>query len=270
MDCYEVIILGLLQGATEFLPVSSSGHLALAHIFFGAQEPQLNFDLVLHIATMLATLVFFGGDIIRYLREWCCGITNIGYRRSYGWKVGWAVIAGTIITGVIGMGLKDFAEEAAMNSLSVGIGLVITGVLLIASKFIRDSEGRITARDGIIVGIAQGIAVFPGISRSGSTILAGLLVGISKEDAFVFSFLLSIPAIAGASLIQAFEIGGWDNFIGTLPSGWFMGGAAAFISGIVALALLKRLVIASKWWLFGVYCLVIGAISICTTFLGVW
>lgn len=266
----EIIFLGLLQGFTEFLPVSSSGHLALAKIFLGVELPPLNYDLVLHLSTTLATIIFFFGDIWIYLIEWFDGFVHKDARREPGWSIGWAVIIGTVITGAIGMGLKDFAEEASLNSLLVGIGLLITGTLLIISTRIRKGQARVSLMDGIYVGIAQGIAVLPGVSRSGMTIIAGLSAGLSKEAAFRFSFLLSIPAIIGATVVQSFEIGGWRTFVSSMPSGWFLGAACAFFSGLLSLFILKRLIINSKWWYFGIYCLILGFSAIAVTLSGAW
>ena len=267
---FDIIILGFVQGFTEFLPVSSSGHLALAKIFLGVALPPLNYDLVLHVATTLATIVFFFGDIWMFFLQWIAGFTDKDARLKQGWSIGWAVILGTVITGAIGMVLKNFAEEASMNSLMVGIGLVITGFLLICSRWLRQGFGRVTLMDGIYVGIVQGIAVLPGISRSGSTILAGLAAGLSKEAAFRFSFLLSIPAIIGATVVQAMEFGGWHHFASTLPAGWFFGALCAFLSGLLSLFILKRMVINSKWWFFGIYCLIVGFSAIAVTFSGAW
>ena len=260
---FDVIILGFVQGFTEFLPVSSSGHLALAKIFLGIELPPLNYDLVLHVSTTLATILFFFSDILTFLGQWCAGFVNAEARKKLGWHIGWAVILGTLITGVIGFALKNFAEEASLNSLLVGIGLVVTGILLVVSRWIREGYGRVALMDGVYVGI-------PGISRSGMTIMAGLAAGLSKESAFRFSFLLSIPAIIGATLVQALEIGGWHNFVSTLPSGWFFGAVCAFLSGLLSLFILKKLVIASKWWFFGIYCLIVGLSAIGVTYLGAW
>ena len=253
---FDVIILGFVQGFTEFLPVSSSGHLALAKIFLGIELPPLNYDLVLHVSTTLATILFFFSDILTFLGQWCAGFVNAEARKKLGWHIGFA--------------LKNFAEEASLNSLLVGIGLVVTGILLVVSRWIREGYGRVALMDGVYVGIAQGIAVMPGISRSGMTIMAGLAAGLSKESAFRFSFLLSIPAIIGATLVQALEIGGWHNFVSTLPSGWFFGAVCAFLSGLLSLFILKKLVIASKWWFFGIYCLIVGLSAIGVTYLGAW
>ena len=267
---YNVMLLGFIQGFTEFLPVSSSGHLALAKIFLGVDIPPLSYDLVIHVATMTATVLFFFNDIIKLLSEWVLGIFSKKDRGRPGWYIGWAVFLGTMVTGAIGLLIKDFAEEAMMNSLMVGLGLVFTGLVLILSRFLRRGLGKVSIFDGILVGIAQGIAVMPGVSRSGMTMMAGTAAGISREEVFRFSFLLSIPAIMGATLMQAKEVGGLDSFISTLPQGWFFGAAAAFVSGLASLFVLRKLVIASKWWFFGIYCLALGSLSIVISFLGVW
>lgn len=267
---FNVILLGLIQGLTEFLPVSSSGHLALAQIFLGTNMPPLSYDLVLHAATACATVVFFWSDIWDALISWARGFVSRRYRRSSGWHMGWAVILGTVITGVIGIAGKTYAESAMQNSLAVGLGLCFTGVVLILSRFIRRSLGTVNAKDGFAVGLAQGIAILPGISRSGMTIAGGLLCGLDKEEAFRLSFFLSLPAIFGGMLLHALDIGGWDAFVSTLPVRWYYGAAIAFISGLLSLIILKKLVISSKWWVFGVYCLAVGAATVVVSYLGVW
>lgn len=266
----NVILLGLIQGVTEFLPVSSSGHLALAQIFLGMEMPPLSYDLVLHVATACATVVFFWSDIWDVLISWTKGFVSRRHRRSSGWHLGWAVILGTLITGVIGIAGKKYVETAMQNSLSVGLGLCFTGVVLILSRFIRRSLGTINVKDGLIVGLAQGIAILPGISRSGITIAGGLLSGLHKEEAFRFSFFLSLPAIFGATLLHGLEIGGWDAFVHSLPAQWYYGAAISFFSGLLSLIILKKLVISSKWWVFGLYCLAIGVSTIVVSYMEVW
>lgn len=267
---FKIILLGLIQGFTEFLPVSSSGHLALAQIFLGIEVPPLSYDLTLHVATSLATIFFFLPDIISLLMEWLSGFRSADGRVSSGWMTGWAVIVATAITGVIGFLLKDFSEIAMMNSVLVGLGLMFTGVVLISSKFLKLGVAGVRPTDGIWVGIAQGIAVLPGVSRSGMTIMAATSAGLAREEAFRFSFLVSLPAIFGATLLQMKEVGGWHTFITSLPDSWFIGVVVAFISGLLALALLKRIVIAAKWWLFGIYCLITGSVSVLVSYLGAW
>jgi len=265
----KIIILGLIQGLTEFLPVSSSGHLALMQIFGGVGDMPVAYDIVLHCATMLATFIFFGYDIYYLAMEWFCGFASQTARTKEGWPTGWAVIFATVITAAIGIGMRSVLETVMQNSLFVGLGLMITGVVLVCACFIQPGYGHIRPVDGISVGLAQGIATLPGISRSGMTIVTGCLVGLSREDAFRLSFLISIPAILGATILEAVELGGFSNFVAELPSGWFGGATAAFVSGLCALYVLKKVVISAKWWLFGIYCLLVGTASVVISFVGV-
>lgn len=265
----ETILMGLLQGVTEFLPISSSGHLSMAKIVLGIQDMPLAFDLVLHVATLCAVLVYFARDMVSLLIEWLYGFVNPNARGWVGWRFGWAVVIGTLVTAPFGILLKPIEQSAAANPLWIGANFWITGILLLSTKFLTQSFLNIRIRDGLAVGLAQGIAVLPGISRSGSTIWAGLLRGISRDEAFRFSFLLSFPAIVGATCLEAREIGGLDAFISTLPDGWVAGVVVAFISGLISLSVLKRLVTSDRWWMFSVYCILLGTSSVAYSIMGV-
>ena len=264
MDTLPALSLGLVQGVTEFLPVSSSGHLALLQQFFGIHEAALSYDLILHFATMLATLVFFGRDIALLLCQWFRGFLSADARTSEGWTFGWAVLAGTVLTGAVGLPLKPLVERAMTLPWAVGAGLLVTAaVLWYGSSLSTDLRGRpVTLFRGLAVGLVQGIAVLPGISRSGSTIVAGMKTGLSAQSAFRFSFLLSLPAIFGATLLEMkdlLKIPGWSS---TLPAGWAWGTVAAFLSGLVSLIVLRRLVARVKWRPFAVYCAALGLLSL--------
>jgi undecaprenyl-diphosphatase len=263
-----VLFLGALQGVTEFLPVSSSGHLALAQIVLGWQEPPLSYDLTLHGATTLATILYFARDLVSLSGEWVSGFGDANARNSVGWRIGWAVILGTIVTAAVGLPMKPVVKAALGNSLAVGAGLCVTGGLLLLASFIRRDPRELRGVSGLFVGLAQGIATLPGVSRSGSTIVAGLLSGLSREEAFRFSFLLSIPAILGAVLLEIGDVGGGAAFVRSLPPGWWAGDLAAFFVGLASLALLRRIVIVGRWWIFGVYCLVVGGGTVAFSFLG--
>jgi undecaprenyl-diphosphatase len=256
------VSLGLIQGITEFLPVSSSGHLALFKAIAGYGEMTLSFDLVLHIATLLAVFLYFLHDIVLIFFEWCYGFFNTNARRWTGWRVGWAVIAGTVVTGPVGILLRAFVEEASVNMLWLGANFLVTGALLLSSRFIAEGNDVAGMRSAWFVGLAQGLAVFPGVSRSGSTIWAGLLFGMSREEAFRFSFILSIPAIIGAFLFEAKKIGGFAEFMSSLPEGWLYAAIAAFLSGFLSLVVLRRLVISAKWWVFSLYCISLGCVVV--------
>ncbi|MDR1021449.1 MAG: undecaprenyl-diphosphate phosphatase [Synergistaceae bacterium] len=264
----ETLFLGLLQGVTEFLPVSSSGHLGIAKIAIGIADPSFAFDLVLHLATLLAVFVFFARDIASLLMEWLFGFFNRNARAWAGWRFGWAVIAGVVVTAPIGILLEPFAARASANLLWLGGNLWITAILLLSSKSLgRDRAVR--AKDGLFVGLVQGIAVIPGISRSGSTMWAGLLLGFSRSEAFRFSFLLSVPTIAGAALYEAAKMGGGANFMQALPDGWMPAAALAFASGLASLFLLKKAVVGDRCWVFSIYNMIAGGTACILYFMGV-
>ena len=264
MEALPAVFLGLVQGVTEFLPVSSSGHLALFQQLFGIGEAALSYDLLLHFATMLATLVFFGKDVALLLCQWCRGLLSAESRTAEGWTFGWAVIAGTVLTGAIGLSLKPLVERAMTLPWAVGAGLLVTAaVLWYGSSLATDLCGRpVTPARGLVVGIVQGIAVLPGISRSGSTIVTGMKTGLSAPSAFRFSFLLSLPAIFGATLLEMKDLLQVPDWSSTLPSGWAAGTAAAFFSGLVSLAVLRRLVTRGKWRPFAAYCAFVGLLAL--------
>ncbi len=240
----QSVILGIVQGITEFLPISSSGHLVLMQRLFGIKEQKLAFDIFLHIGTLVSILIYFRRDILNM-------ITKDRRTALY-------VVVASILTFMVGLMLKDAAEELFARPHIVGYMLLATGLwLLIASIYghFEPSGGR--KRPGfinsLIIGAAQGVAVIPGISRSGATIGAGILSGIEKETAVRFSFLLAIPAIAGASLLKCRDIGAG------LASGdilsFLSGGFAAMISGLVAIRVLLKMVKTGKLYIFGIYCI---------------
>ncbi|MDR1916796.1 MAG: undecaprenyl-diphosphate phosphatase [Synergistaceae bacterium] len=265
----EVILLGLLQGVTEFLPVSSSGHLALAKILMGSGDLSLAFDLILHVSTLMAVLIYFFRDISSLLVEWLYGFVNANARRWDGWRFGWAVIVGSCMTVPIAIFLKPLISDASSNMLILGGDFWITALLLLSAKFLKVSNHPVRIKNGAFVGFVQGFAVLPGISRSCTTIWAGLFSGLSRDEAFRFSFLLSIPAILGAALFEARELGGYLEFVNALPSDWFLASIVAFVSGFFSLVLLRRLVTSDKWWLFFLYCAVLGCVSAVYSIIGV-
>ena len=250
------LILGAVQGLCEFLPVSSSGHLALFQIFMGFDENMLAFDILLHFATLLATVIYFRRDIIRILTEWFGGWFTS--KKHSGWPYGWAIIIASMITAVIGLALKSTAEKFSESLILVGAGEIFTGLVLIMIPFIAYSRPNSSLlKTAIAVGIAQGIAVLPGVSRSGMSIAMGLFMGLGITEAFRFSFLISIPAILGATLLELVKCikSGGAVF---LPEGYLIGAVAAFVLGFASLVFMRQLVNAKNWAYFGVYCLAVG------------
>ena len=261
------LILGLVQGVTEFLPVSSSGHLSLAKIAASYGNPSMAYDIVLHAATLMAVIIYFAQDIVSTLFEWFYGFVNVNARRWTGWRFGWAVILGSLVTAPFGVLLKPLVTSASANLLWLGANFTVTGLLLLSSRFISGGDAGVGARSGILTGLLQGVAVFPGISRSGATIWGGLVSGLSRKEAFKFSFLLSIPAIIGAALLELYDLG-LTEFADSLPDGWIWGAAAAFCSGMVSLIVLAKLVTSDRLWGFSLYCFAVGGFAILYCLMG--
>ncbi|VAX15043.1 Undecaprenyl-diphosphatase, partial [hydrothermal vent metagenome] len=210
---FEAVILGIIQGLTEYLPVSSSGHLVITHHLFGMKEPAIFFDVILHLGTLLVVIWYYRADIKAALTDTYKGAAQIlkGERPSEimdrlpGFRMAIFVILGSIPTGIIGIGFRHQFEEMFASTQLVGVMLVITGLLLFTTRFVTDkkeNEKRITWWIALAVGLAQGLAITPGISRSGATIAVAILLGVEREMAARLSFFLLIPALTGAILIS--------------------------------------------------------------------
>ena len=243
MSYTEAIISGIVQGLTEFLPVSSSGHLVVLHHFFGYNQPQFTFDIFLHIGTLFAVLVYFRRDIIDMLKQ-----------RP---RLLIYVILATIPTALIGFLFIDFVEGLFQNIKLVGLMLFVTaGFLFIADKVStsKSNRGKLSWVKAIGIGVIQGLAIAPGISRSGSTISSGILFGLDKNEAIRFSFLLAIPAILGALILQLIRTGGRV----VLTSQMLIGSSLAFAVGLLSIYILIKSVINAKLKYFAIYCILVG------------
>lgn len=267
MSTIETILMGLLQGLTEYLPVSSSGHLAIAAALFGVDgEQNLTFTIAVHVATVLSTLVILWKEIVwifKGLFRWD-GTLNSEQRYAL------AIIVSMIPVGIVGVFFKDYVEEIfSAGLLVVGCCLLLTAALLIFSYYARARQKEeVTLRDAFIIGLAQAVAVLPGVSRSGSTIATGLLLGNKKETLAQFSFLMVIPPILGEALLDTIKVmhSGVDAAtagIGILPL--VAGFAAAFISGCIACKWMINIVRRGKLIYFGIYCAIIGTALIVST-----
>ena len=269
LDILSAIILGAVQGISEFLPISSSGHLVLVPALLGI-ETGLAFDTILHIGTLVAIFTFFWKDIVNLIKGFILSIIDLTegvdifkreLHRVPEKRFAWLIIVGTIPTGIMGILLKDAIETIFRGTLFVGIFLLVTAAVLYYSE--RHSSGQITQKDmsfkqALIVGICQGLAVFPGISRSGSTIASGLCLGLNREYAARYSFLLSIPAVIGAGLIQIKDIATLDASVSVLLAGFI----SSVIFGYLSIKLLMKMI---KGWsldIFAYYCTIIGIITI--------
>lgn len=254
MTSIQALWLGIVQGLTEFLPVSSSGHLVIFQHLFGITEPPLAFDVLVHWGTLAAVFAAFWDDIYTIIK------------RPFS-KLTYLIVVGCIPAGLAGVLLQSIFEKAFQSLLVVGIGLLFTGVVLMLSENIANhclfekSARETTCWDVLFIGIIQAVAIVPGISRSGSTISAGLLAGLSRDFAARYSFLLSIPVILGAGVLQLKDLPGQG--LGTqdiLP--YIIGPVAAAISGYLAIKAVMKLVRNGRLSVFSYYCWAVGLITL--------
>jgi undecaprenyl-diphosphatase len=252
MTFLHAALLGILQGATEFLPVSSSGHLFLAQRLLGLQEPELAFDTLLHLGTLGAVVFFLRREIAQMLGS-IVARPGMFKTREWGRRDIWLILLGTVPTGVIGI-LAHKVVETELTVLGIGLRyLVLTSLLLASTLQLRrkwDPE-RIEWWEAIAIGTMQGLAVFPGLSRSGSTIVLALLLGIGSARAARFSFLLSLPAILGAAAMNLRKGAGVSVL--PEPAAWSAGLALALVVGYLSLFLVERLVVRGKFRWFAPY-----------------
>ena len=186
-------------------------------------------------------------------------------KRRSGWAYGWAILIASFLTALIGLPLRKVVDEVSSSIFFVGCGLIFTALIMLIVPFIsRGRKNSSLLKIAIVVGIAQGIAVLPGVSRSGMTIAAGLFMGLGVAEAFRFSFLISVPAVLGASLLEALKMMKSPEAV-FLPEGWLYAVIGAFVLGFLSLSIMRKLVLAEKWAYFGVYCLLVGAFAILTT-----
>lgn len=260
MDWLQALILGIIQGLTEYLPVSSSGHLEIGNALLGVEiEENLTFDVMLHVATVLSTLVVLWSEIDWIMR----GLFKCKMNAET--KYALNIVVSMIPVGIVGVLFKDKIEALFTgNLLLVGCCLLVTAALLTFTYFAHPRQkDHISWTDALIIGIAQAIAVLPGISRSGSTIATGLLLGNKKERLAQFSFLMVIPPILGQALLSGMKfVKGDETFggVGTIPM--LVGFVAAFISGCFACKWMINIVKKGKLVYFGIYCAIVGAIAI--------
>jgi undecaprenyl-diphosphatase len=259
MDLIQTLVLAVIQGITEWLPVSSTGHLNIARNCMGLSttEPSyIFFDFMLHIGTLCVVLAAFRNDIASILKA----VIRQDFQTEEG-KMALFIIAGSIPTAIIGFILnflfhKEF-ESLYLNLLTVGTALLINGFILYVSQLRRNNE-KLSYTDSLLVGIAQGTAIIPGISRSGVTITTGLLRKVKKETAFKYSFLLSIPAVIGATIAESRNLVISNVDMSTM----FFGAITSMIVGYIFLKLLQKIVMKEKFHLFAYYCWITGLVII--------
>ena len=263
MSWIEAIILGLVQGLTEFLPVSSSGHLAIGKALFGIETADLSFEVAVHAATVLATIVVFWKDIVALLQ----GLFKFKMNSETRYIL--LILLSMIPVFIVGMFFKDSVEALFGNGLRVvGCALMVTALLLFLSEAITarrgEEGGKVTWKSALWMGLAQAVAVIPGLSRSGSTIAAGLLSGVSKKEVTRFSFLMVLVPILGEAFL---DVVGGDfaaSSVGVLPL--ILGFVAAFLSGLFACRVMIALVKKARLKWFALYCVIVGLACLISTF----
>lgn len=252
MDIIDALILGSLQGMTEFLPVSSSGHLVLGQHFLGLSLPGNFFEVLVHLGTLCSVLVVFRTEILKLIQSIKSTESKIMLS---------ALVIGTIPAVLIGLSMKDKISHLFENPLAVSFSLILTGIWLVMTKWFVNQQSNINLKNGFLIGCAQAIAIIPGISRSGATIGVAMLLGISPEKAAKFSFLLAIPAIAGAGLLTAIDID--PALVSSLSSGTIIAAFfSSFLVGWAALTWLLKLISKGQFHWFGLYCMVIGILTL--------
>ena len=258
MGTIDAILLGLLQGLTEFLPVSSSGHLVILGNILGTDVDDTTFAILVHAATVLATITVFWGEILQLLRG------GLRFRANPESKYLVRIIVSMIPVAVVGLFFKEQVEALFGNGVRfVGCMLVVTAALLLLTHFVKPKKTRnITVKDAFVIGLAQAVAVIPGISRSGSTIATGMLLGDDKTQLAKFSFLMVLVPILGEAFLELVK--GEFSPAASGISGYALaaGFLAAYLSGLFACKVMIRIVSRGKLWWFALYCAVAGAVAV--------
>ena len=250
MQIFDVIILGILQGLTEFLPVSSSGHLVLGKYLLNVKSPGNTLEILFHLGTLGSVIFVFHSDIINILMT---------IKKKSTQKLLTYIFIATIPATIVGFTLRYKIEILYESVSSVGFALLFTGLVLILSSVFKNKNSEHSLLSSVVIGFGQALAIIPGISRSGMTITLSLFFGFSAKESAKFSFLLSIPVIAGAGIlgikdIQSNEMFSFDIIITALLSSFFI--------GVVALRVLIKLLEIGKFHFFGIYCICLGSVSI--------
>jgi undecaprenyl-diphosphatase len=261
----HAIVEGIVQGLTEFLPISSTAHLRIVPAFFGWPDPGAAFTAVIQLGTMAAVLLYFRHDLWRIARSWLRSLWDPALRGDLDARMGWYIILGTIPIGIFGFIFRDQIETGGRNLYLIGSALIVLGLVLYAA----DEVGRrtrtleqINRDDGVTIGVAQALALIPGVSRSGATISAGLFRGFDRPSAARYSFLLSVPAVVLSGLFELRKVGGAHQpdvgavIIATL---------VAFVVGYASIAFLLRYLVRHTMLLFVVYRVVLGVVVIALT-----
>jgi undecaprenyl-diphosphatase len=281
MSWFESLILGLVQGLTEFLPISSSAHLRLTAVAFDWQDPGAAFTAVTQIGTETAVIIYFRKDIARILSAWFRSLTDRSVRGELEARMGWLVIIGSIPIGVLGLTLQDAIEGPFRDLRLIAINLIVLGVILGVADWLvrRDAIGgrhraarerktleQLSVRDGLLYGLCQAMALVPGVSRSGATITGGLFLGYRREAAARYSFLLAIPAVLASGAYELTEIGAEGTHVSWGPT--IFATVIAFVVGYVIIAWFMRWISTRSFMPFVAYRIVVGVVLLVLIWVG--
>ena len=262
MNIVQAFILGIVQGLTEFLPVSSSGHLVIFEHILKTNLQDISFDVFAHTGTLIAVIAFYRRDLINIARQLSGRILQSRPNREESDEIHsswlWYIIIGSIPAAIIGLSFEASISAAFKNVKLVGMILIFCGLMLISTIWARRGKKAIDAPKALFIGIAQALAILPGLSRSGTTITTGLFLGINPIRAADFSFLLSIPAVAGATILKLREALSSAPFRGQIAA-YVMGALASLIVGYLSIAWMLAFIRKGKFFYFGVYCCLVGA-----------
>src|SRR5215216_6142791 len=240
VDAFQAIVLGIVQGLTEFLPISSTAHLRIVPAFLGWEDPGAAFTAIIQLGTMAAVLLYFRADLLRIAVAWFRSLREPAMRSDLDARMGWYIGLGTIPIAIFGFVFKDQIESGARDLYLIGTTLIVLGLVLLYAEHVARRDRAIediTRRDGIIIGFAQACALVPGVSRSGATITAGLFLGFDRESAARYSFLLSVPAVVLSGVFELRDIGDEEG-AGVVPT--IIATLLAFVVGYASIAFLLR------------------------------
>jgi undecaprenyl-diphosphatase len=260
----ESIVLGIVQGLTEFLPISSTAHLRIVPAFAGWDDPGAAFTAVTQLGTMAAVLLYFRTDLARIVRAWLRSLGDRDVvRQDVDARIGWYIVLGTVPIGIFGVLFKDQIETGARDLYLIGVALIVLGLVLLVAEKVGKRERsmeEIRTKDGFAIGLAQALALVPGVSRSGATITAGLFMGLDRPAAARFSFLLSVPAVVLSGLLELGTILSDEEGDGTGLFPLVVATLMAFVSGYAAIAWLLRYLSTHSTVIFVVYRVALGAV----------
>jgi undecaprenyl-diphosphatase len=260
MSVLEAIVLGIVQGLTEFLPISSTAHLRIVPAFLGWDDPGAAFTAVTQLGTMAAVLAYFRNDLWRIALAWLRGLRDPAIRRTTDSRLGWYILLGTVPISIFGLAFSEQIEDEARSLSLIGTTLIVLGLILLLAERVGRRErdlDDLTARDGIAIGFAQALALIPGVSRSGATLTAGLFLNLERAAAARYSFLLSVPAVVLSGAFELRHIGGEE---GAGAAATALATLLAFISGYLSIAFLLRFLVTHTTLVFVVYRVALGAV----------